>query len=149
MTDAKMSHFSKCPMHIGSLGQVMTRDDDTQSHSLNRLDFTLTSSCASQPICFLLTLLSAQRERPTQNLAHRTKPERVEQGGGGGRAERRVTVTGTVRKQFFLFAKYPRPHTICFDAAAQIRCLLRFLDFRAKAKRTPVSSPARVNFYFF
>jgi hypothetical protein len=91
----------------------------------------------------------AGKERPTENLAARTKPERFEQGGGGGRAERRVTVTGTGRKQFFLFAKYPRPHTICFDAAAQIRCLLRFLDFRAKAKRTPVSSPARVNFYFF
>ena len=31
----------------------------------------------SQPsICFLLTLLSAQRERPTQNLRYRTKPER-------------------------------------------------------------------------
>ena len=54
-------------------------------------------------MCFLLTLVLAQRERPTENLRYRTKPERVEQGVGGGRAERRVADTVTGRKQFFLF----------------------------------------------
>jgi hypothetical protein len=57
----------------------------------------------SQPICFLLTLLSAGKERPTQNLRDRFKPDAVGQGVGGSRAERRVTVTGTVRKQFLFF----------------------------------------------
>ena len=47
--------------------------------------------------------MSAQRERPTQNLAVRTKLERVGQGVGGGRAERRVADTVTGRKQFFYF----------------------------------------------
>jgi hypothetical protein len=58
----------------------------------------------SQPaICFLLTSVSAKRERPTQNLRYRTKPERFEQGVGGGGAERRVTVTGMGWKQFLFF----------------------------------------------
>jgi hypothetical protein len=59
-------------------------------------------------MCFLLTSMSAQRERPTENPAHRTKPERIEQGVGGGRAERRVAVTVTGRKQFFLFVECKR-----------------------------------------
>ena len=45
----------------------------------------------------------AGKERPTENLRYRTKPERVEQGVGGGRAERRVADTVTVRKQFLFF----------------------------------------------
>jgi hypothetical protein len=57
---------------------------------------------ASQPaMCFLLTLVLAQRERPTENLA--TSLDRFLRlaGGGRGGALGRVTVTGTYRKQFF------------------------------------------------
>jgi hypothetical protein len=56
-------------------------------------------------MCFLLTLLSADSERPTENLAARTERERRLAGGGWGRALGRVTVTGTVRKQFLFFRK--------------------------------------------
>jgi len=73
----------------------------TQNAQCNMLQ----CSIASQPICFLLTRLSAGKERPTQNLRYRTKPERIEQGVGGGRAERRVADTVTDRKQFFLFVE--------------------------------------------
>lgn len=46
----------------------------------------------------------ADSERPIENLRDRTEPEHWLAGGGRGGAEGRVTVTGTVRTKFFLFA---------------------------------------------
>ena len=62
--------------------------------------------------------MSAQRERPTKNPTHRTKPERIGQGVGGGRAERRVADTVTGRKQFFYLQMLKSSLVFFHDAAS-------------------------------
>ena len=66
-------------------------------------------------MCFLLTLLLAQSQKAIRNPRDRTEPERWLAGGGRGGALGRVTVTGTVRKQFLFFQNLTAPKPVAYQ----------------------------------